>query len=390
MGVILFCLLIFFISISSFSIKRALPPYTLSILTISFFFPFIGAYYSFITQVGDWPTYFDGAATFGFGTQFVTWVTQNIFKPLAGGDLLSTYFIFAMFGFIGRVFSVFLLFSLLKKYSVYNGAVFCLKRSKWIIALLLCWPTVVFWGSLLGKDSLQYCFIFIFLYSIFCLRDKERICGTIVSVMLLGLIRPYSVAIIAIAFMFYSLFLAKMWLRYKIMSALVAMALVLLGASILQQKYGVDIFSVSDLSQYGLHNQIYQSRGTAIPVYASSGVAYFLNLPWTMLANMFLPLPGIYSTNANAWMTSFLNLFLLLLIFRLYKLLRGNKNDKKRYLLNCVYFMISYCFAGFLLLGATNTNLGLADRQKIPYVGMILIIWGILRYINWTKQYEKK
>lgn len=364
-------------------------------VTLSWLATLVAAYYSFLIQVGD-PAFYFNSPDNHFGVisqhQFTVWFAQTLIKPLARGDYFLTYLGFACFGFIGRVLSVLFFYHVCQTHQseIAQKRAFFFGPGQWVCALLLLWPTLVFWGSLLGKDSLQYCFIFLLLYSLVAesIPNVGRVIMGVVSISMLILIRPYNSALMTIAICCMML-IGNFRLSNRLLGLGVILVLGAIAWHVMYNAYTINLLNLNWVMKYGLVQQMKQHHGTAITMHLSTSMDYWLNLPWTFFANAFLPLPGWYTTNLHAWLTAILNCIfvyiaatgLLWFVFKRPKLLA-------LYYFNYLMLMLGWCFAGFLLLAAVNTNLGLADRQKIPYVAMFILFYGAIQFIKWLQQHK--
>lgn len=359
------------------------------LVTLSWLLTLPAAYYSYLTQVADAYHYFtEPDVHLGVSTRFVVWLTQTVIKPLAGGSYFLTYLAFAAIGFMGRVFAVMVFYRLGQNdryLSDFNN--FFRGRGQWVCALLLLWPTVIFWGSLLGKDSLQYGFLFLFLLGLMTKSWYRWLFMSISLVMLLW-VRPYNAALLTLGFVG-MLVLGRFQWHFRLIGLAAVSVVAIIADTIMRQVYQLSLFDLNHVMVYGLGQQMKQHHGTAIAMHIHHWYDYWLSLPWTMFANMFLPLPGWYTTNLHAWLAAFTNCVFIYIVVQilLWLLLARSKLKQLKYF-NLLMFLLSFCFAGFLLLAVTNTNLGLADRQKMPYVTMLLLIYGAITYLSWRGKRE--
>jgi len=98
------------------------------------------------------------------GTTFVSKVTAFFYAPHAPSDMLGGFFIFATVAFIGQL----LLYSAFRR--AVPGA-----RLGWYAAGMLLLPSMVFWPSSIGKESLMITFIGITSYAASRLMGEYRI-----------------------------------------------------------------------------------------------------------------------------------------------------------------------------------------------------------------------
>ena len=360
-----------------------------TLVTLSWLATLVAAYYAYATQITSVHKFFvDPDASFGWSYQFAVWLTQSVMKPLAGGSYFLTYLGYACLGFLGRVFAVLTFYHICRDDGGYpDYRQFFFGHGQWVCLLLLLWPTAVFWSSLLGKDSLQYCCLFLLLYSVLAHQGWQRLFVAGSALVVLTLVRPYTAVLITLALFLNVILLGRFRIRYRLLGWLVLLVLgiVIVDAQVIQSVYDVNLINWDSIAQAGLNKQLASNHGTALALPLSQDSNYWLNLPWVMFANMFLPLPGLYTTDMHAWLAAILNCALLgmslVVVFWVsFKRLQLKGLTGFNYLM----FMLGWAIIGVGLLALVNTNLGWADRQKIPYVTMLIMIYGAIIYLAWA------
>ena len=375
------------------SVRQFLDLRILLLILFSWIASFVAGYVYVTIIPGDYHRYFYiGENVFGYATQFIIWLTQSFIKPLANNSLVLAFFIYAMFGFIGRLVLMVLYRDLLKtQANKQEVSAFCKsQRGMLMLALFMLWPPFLFWGSLLGKDSLQFMLLLLFLYACFVQKGFVRYVVIFFSLLVEGIIRPYMLCLILGAYLLYILFQQRVNLLYKTIAIVLCLGLGVFVVHIMQSKYGVNILDLDSVVNRSYFQQTNQSRGTAINVFwQSGGLSYWLALPWVFFANLFLPLPGLYTTNMHAWASAIMNMFLLYVCGYVLMHFKKIKSLFTPWLYNRIVFMLIWSLMGMLLIALVNTNLGLAARQKIPYVAMIFVIYGLLKFKFWQNGYKR-
>jgi hypothetical protein len=123
---------------------------------------------------------------FGLNTQFIIYVVQSI-KYVAGGSYLDYFLIFQAIGFFG----IAILMRILEEIYSDLGV-----EPSWYIYLLLFLPSLHYWSSALGKDSL---FFFATVLSIWsAMNIRRRLTAMVLAITVLMLIRPH-IAMVALA-----------------------------------------------------------------------------------------------------------------------------------------------------------------------------------------------
>lgn len=359
-----------------------------SLVALSWLATLLASYYAFsIHPVSSEYFFYGSDGNFGVSYQFMVWLTHYVIKPLAGGDYFLTYLGYASLGFLGRLFAVLIFYHICqgdRSYPDYRQ--FFLGYGQWVCLLLLLWPSVVFWGSLLSKDSIQYCFIFLMLYGVIAHRGWQRFVIVTASIVVLSLVRPYALVVISLALFLSLLALGHFRIRYRLLGwfAVLIFVGIILEAQIIQAVYNVSLINWDAITQTALAKQMHTHNGIAVNVVMNSGMDYWLNLPWVLLANMFLPLPGWYTANMHAWMAAIANSGFALVAFVVFVWVVFKRLQfKELKYFNYLMFMLGWSLIGFALLAFVNTNLGWADRQKIPFVTMFIIIYGAITYLAW-------
>lgn len=332
-----------------------------------------------LSKGGDARGYFNGYWTVANsssieGSGLITKFVQLLRAYIFGSSYLGTFAFFALLGSLSAIFYLIIFTELLKKIQQYYDISFSLSKIKKYSYLLVLWPSSLFWGSSIGKDSLSYFLIALFFLCL--LKVKNHIIYPILLVLSFGffsLLRPYLFLIVLAAFLFWLLFSQnwqqKMGVKFAVLMIVVAL---FIGFSGMIAHYGgFSSYSIEDIANRGMQSQQNLSEGTYFSVAMHNPYLLLLLLPVAMLGNLLFPL-FIYASNVFGILASFENLLLCIFVWSFIKSLAAWKK------INNISFIFSYMFwffiFGMVYLGIMNTNLGLAARQKLMFLPIFLII----------------
>jgi hypothetical protein len=123
---------------------------------------------------------------FGLNTQFIIYIVQTS-KLLVGGTYLDYFLIFQAIGFFGIAILMRIIEEIYRDLGI---------EPSWLIYALLFMPSLHYWSSALGKDSL---FLFAIALSIWAsMSIRTRLTGMLIAITILILIRPH-IAMVSLA-----------------------------------------------------------------------------------------------------------------------------------------------------------------------------------------------
>ena len=304
----------------------------------------------------------------GVGEPFVYFFT-GILKAIGFTTLLSQFYFCNALGFLGTYF-YFKLYVQLAKNIKFTSREYHYSFAYCVIWL---WPSFVFWTTGLVKDSGMFLALSMIFYGAICFRKhKVKALSLLVfGLSFVWLARPqiYAVLLGAILMLNFSSRKISMKMRIFIVGLLLIFIIWFLPVIL---RYG-RVAEISDITSRGIQLQTFQSQGTAISVPTHDPVLMLFFLPYTMAANLFLPLFfGI--TNIMGVVASIENLFFLYLCYIYFKyrpiFIRLVSLSSSQ----LVKYIELYLLFGCGFLGMANTNLGLAMRQKTMYTGPFLVL----------------
>lgn len=332
------------------------------IVLIFFWHTFFSITYYFFTfyNTADATLYYSRSLTenvnFYPGSPFVHYFS-SLFSRGLEASYLNTTLCFGFFGTLGLIF----LYLSLKKF---------LEKISWHWIFLLFIPSMSFWSSGLGKDSISFFAACLFLYTI--TTNKKIYILLPISFFFMFMVRPHIALMMIVSFIIYFILKSKVHILFKITTLPIIVSGIILSSSFVQQYVGLEEASIDSVSSYVDQRQGYnQSGGSSIDLQSMS-------YPMQIFTYIFRPLP-FDAHSALALFTSIENTILLFLFiyilfknkFRLYTFTEG-KNT----------WLLIYAFLTCSMLAITTANLGIATRQKWMFmpIFLYLLIYAFYQY----------
>jgi hypothetical protein len=308
-------------------------------------------------NIGDARGYFhramQGDVSFALGTAAVDLITQFCVSILHL-SFLGAFLVFNIFGAIGLLaFDASLRFATVGKSNMWRA----------VATLIVLLPSVNFWSSAIGKDSIAFMSTGLALWA--ALELKRRTWLMVAAVALMLLVRPHIAGIMIAALAGSQLLQRRISLAQRVLlgGAATLGAAFLVPLALDYTGLGADL-TAQDLSSYIEQRQQMNREGAASLDIASMGTGMRL---FTL---MFRPLP--LEANTLFSLAASLDNVVLLLVFSagLWQLLRrhhaplpGNRA-----------FMWLYSLMVWVLLASTVANLGIAARQKWMFIPMLAFL----------------
>ncbi len=312
-----------------------------------------------VANGGDAIDYYDQSVLqnldFSFGTFAVVALTR-LFSYYFEFSFLSIFLIFNIFGTIGL-----LAFDAGLRHASFEKT----KLVRILASLLVLLPSVNFWSSAIGKDSLSFMAIGLALWA--AIDFNRRIGLMIFSVAIMFFVRPHISGLMIIA-LTCSLILRGNTSIFKksvfIVLSLTAIAVVVpfaLEYSGLSADGGV-----GNIQEYIEERQSYnQDGGGGVDI---SG----MSLPMQLFTYLFRPLP-LEAKTIFALAASFDNI-ILIFVFVL-GLVGFAKNPKTILSRENNLFMWIYSLSAWIILAVTTANLGISVRQKWMFVPIFMFLF---------------
>lgn len=308
-----------------------------------------------LTEGGDPLNYFVRArfdyVAPSLGTDFIVWITS---VPVSlGFPFMAVSYLFNFIGSLGLVFFAAALQD--------SGArLFHKSFGSILFALFLFIPSMSFWTSGIGKDSLAFLSVSLFLWSTAHLRRRQIAAG--IAVLLMIPVRPHIAGIMLIAIVAGGLFAANLRAsaRVGLTAAAGLAAFFAVPAAMLYAGTG----QFSTISDYITDRQEHNLGG------GSSIDITGMNPAMRLLTFLYRPLPN-EAVGADQLVASAENLLLiavtLLTIVVAYR--AGFVRVFRRY-----GIALTYTAGCVLLLSQVTANLGLATRQKWMALPALLFV----------------
>lgn len=317
-----------------------------------------------LTYGGDAISYFKqaeiGGLEFSFGTAGIDYLTA-IFVQGLGLSLLGGFLVFNIFGTIGlQAFDACLRIATQGK----------TRNTKNLATLIVFLPSVSFWSSAIGKDSLSFMAASLALWASLSLGRRWWLMVFSVTVMLLA--RPHIAAMMVMAWAFAVLVSSKLSLGKRASLALVSSIAVAIILPFALRYAGVgETIDAVNLAEYVEQRQSYNTEGGGGVDIAS------MSLPMKLITYMFRPF--IFEVNSAFTLAAAIDNLILLYLF-----IMGSRSvffRKKSGLGESRSFMLAYSLLTWITLSMTTANLGIALRQKwmfAPFLIFLLIsVMGI-------------
>jgi len=282
------------------------------------------------------------------GTYFTESIVYIIVKIL-DSNYLNTTLVSGFFGGIGLVY----LYLAIKEY------ILSINRL-WILILFI--PSMSFWSSGLGKDSISFFATCLFVYGV--THKKKKLLAIIFSMVAMFMVRPHITLMMLGSFIIYFLIKSRTHVLIKSLLLPLILGVAFIALLYVQDYVGLnDGVSLENLDGYVNVRQGYNQGGSFVDI---SSMSY----PMQMFTYVFRPLP-FEAHSIVALITSIENTVLLLLFcFIIIK----SKFNLKAFSHNENLCLLIYAFLTCTILAITTANLGIASRQKWMFMPALLYL----------------
>lgn len=311
-----------------------------------------------LVKISDASTYYDVGLNpdweIGVGTDFINFISGILVSGLGMG-ILSTFIVLGFVGYLG-------LLILAHLFTIHIPTKYDIKISKAWIYIALFFPSLSFWSSYLGKDSIALFAVCLSLLAAANITKRYLIFA--IAILLMMLVRPHVAAIMLVSVSMALLMSAQI----NILSRF-ALVSILGSACVIMIPFAIDYIG---LSEGDITPDEYIMRMQSYGVDDSSGGLDLMSMPWPtrLFSYMFRPI-FIDARNIEQLAASFENIVLfgliLFALFRLVSLIIKSESILVRYsyIYSCVMVIV---------LGNTAYNLGIAFRQKTMILPAIFIL----------------
>lgn len=329
-------------------------------------FVFVHYYYSlFFDYASDSYTYFHSSLS----QTYEIWYSYSLLD--VGSNFLKN-FVYIFHAFLNfSYFNVFLIFSILGNLGLIYLYIILIKKIKKkysvLILSLILLPSLSFWTSGIYKDVIVFFGIVFFLWNL--IKEKNiNIYGTILSIFVIFLVRPYIAIILLLSFFCGLIFKTQKNLFdyfYIFLSVMVMPLLYLQFKKIYGFEFDFSSFILFFDSIFGI---IEYRQGLDVN---SSLSIEDMNFAVKYFTYFFRPLP-YEANNLFQLFISFENLYLLfvtiIIFFITFKSFSKNIKKNFNYKIAIIFF---YVVITSYVLAYTTTNFGVSSRQKfmvLPYI----------------------
>ncbi|HJU51281.1 MAG TPA: hypothetical protein VJ815_02995 [Acidimicrobiia bacterium] len=327
-----------------------------------------------IAYADVWRTFQVPSSVERVGTDVVEAITGILYVPYQPNKL-GGFFIFASLAFLGQILL----------YAAFRHSLPA-RHLKWYAAAIFFWPTIVYWPSSIGKESLMLLWIGVTAYGVARLVSGYN--PTWVAVIGLGLfgcglIRLHMALLLAGA-LFLALLVAKApsvraaQTRRLLLVAGAAAGLALVVA-LTAQDFGVDLTAAASIDAAtdevgevfeGVETQTDQG-GSAVSGQTVSSVA---DIPEAILRVIFRPLPNEASTMQLLVASIEGTLLLAITVVRLPWILRNLVRIRRT-----PYLLFAFFYSGgFIIAFSSILNLGILARQRSQVMPLFLALIVVL------------
>lgn len=317
-------------------------------------------YYIYVQQdAGDAISYYRKAMSygwdneFGFGTSGVVWLT-TVLVQIFNLSFLGTFLVFNIFGALGL-----LAFDSTLRQTVQLKSLRLRRLATFIVIL----PSVSFWSSAIGKDSISFMATTFVLWA--ALNFKKHLILFIFSVCAMLLVRPHIAGIMLIAFTLAFLFDKKASIVQRFSIGGLAIVATSIAIPFALQYAGLnETQGVSDVESYIEERQGYNLQGGGGIDIAS------MSLPMQMFTYLFRPL--LFEANTIFALAASIDNIILLYLFTAggIALIKKSKPSIES---NRVFLWV-YATITLIILSMTTANLGIALRQKWMFVPIFVFL----------------
>lgn len=308
---------------------------------------------------GDSIGYFTRASFYGFDNEFglgtagVTYLTTYLVQ-IFGLSFLGCFLVFNIFGSIGLI-----AFDSTLKHATQKSS----RHLKLLASVIVFLPSVSFWSSAVGKDSISFMSACLALWA--ALNFKKRIILFIVAVLAMLLVRPHIAAAMVAAYALAFIFDQRISIIQRLFIGSIAIVSSAVVVPLAMQYAGLgDAQNAADIEAYIEQRQGHNLEG------GSSVDISSMSLPMQMFTYLFRPLP-FEANNIFALAASVDNIILLFLF-----ILGANailKKSKPSIESNRAFLWL-YAIIVLFILSTTTANLGIAMRQKWMFAPILIFL----------------
>lgn len=309
-----------------------------------------------IDNGGDALSYYrqalNGFVDFGVGTPAVVNINA-LFASYLGFSLLGSFLINNIFGYIG----------LLAFYASLCAAVsqkrLFIKRMAFVVVLL---PSVSFWSSALGKDSISFLATGLVLWA--SLNIKNRVLLLWLAIFLMFLVRPHMAGLLIVAFAIAHVVDTNGTLLSRFLLGSLSVIATAFMVPFALKYAGVEGGGAESITAYVDGRQSVNLHGGGSVDIAN------MSAPMQLFTYLFRPLP-FEASNLFQLAASLDNVLLLgLFVVGGCAMFKGKKSSLNEHRM----FLWSYTILAWVVLSVTTANLGISMRQKWMFAPILIFL----------------
>lgn len=315
-------------------------------------------YYYVINYGGDAEFYYDRALYGEYEFQVGTVAVINFTSFLINYLKLDFFGCFLFYNILGSIGLIAMAGSI--KAAVANSK----KNTRVIASIFVFLPSVSFWSSAIGKDSISFLAVNLALWA--ALQFERRIRMMLFSVLLIGLVRPHIAGIMMVSLSIATILNKDVNILKRIFLALLTTIATILAIPFVAEYTGLggNINSEVLVNYIELRQSYNMSGGGGVDISSMS-------LPMQLLTYMFRPVI-FEASSISSLAASVDNLVLMIISLMAVKvLLRKKKNIEVK---ENRIFMWVFSILVWLVFSITTANLGIAVRQKWMFVPILVYL----------------
>lgn len=349
----------------------SLPPQRAIVLFIwHTFFSFVYVWY--VSEFGgDAIYYYDEAQkdnySFGHSTRFIIFIS-TFFYQLANLSFFSMGILFGIFGIIGLL--------------AFDASLRCVtkdapKKIKLLATLIVFMPSVSFWSSGLGKDSIVFTAINLILWASLNLNKRKLI--LIFGIVSLFLIRPHIAVLLLLAFSPAILMTKNLNFSTSSIFFFILVVIIIIIIPIGLDVVGFDQdLTLENVMHYLDERKEYNWKNWDGGIDISS-----MSPPMQIFTYLFRPLP-FEARNIFTLLTSLENVFLMyLFVMGLFSKFYGQRVSVSPHLYSSFFWL--YSITVLILFSMTTANFGISVRQKWMFLPFLIVL-----FISYIAERKKK
>ena len=315
--------------------------------------------YLALTKGADAVYYYEtaklGECPIALGTRAVTAFTCTLTSMNI--SFLGAFLVFNIFGSLGLI----TFFASLKS-ATHSSP----RYLKFLVILIVFLPSLSYWTSAIGKDSIAFMSVAFSLWASLNLKNRKLLMLT--SILLMFAVRPHVAFIMVLALLIPSLLHSQLRVYLKLLIFLSLIIIISLSLQTILDYVGLSSLNISSVNEFIQQRQGYNLGG------GSSIDLKSLSFPMKIFTYLFRPLP-FEAHNLLALFASIDNIFLLSVFIITFKSVFNKSLGQS----NRMYLWF-YSLIVLVVFSLMTANLGIAVRQK--WMTLPIFIYLFISMVN--------